>query len=227
MVIPEIQILKIIKGIVSYIEADYRSKLLEEVPEESFLFKVFNGIALDKFDFYQQAISFFIRNEDHPRKINIRLFFDSEKANLPTIHLNLPSERPSFEGMSGDVGYQDPVFKVVEEQGETPVHQFQDVITRTYESSYNIIFTSDNTFEVLLMYYAVKAGLQAFFKSVSVSGFDNIKIGGGDLTLNSDLVPVHIFARLLTISFNYETSVPEGIPQQFLTDIVVKGKVII
>jgi len=193
--IPELEIKKIIDGCLLHLKNDYDEKVDKT---KTLLYNMYNGQIFGKFNYYNEAVSLFTKDIDDPSKIETRLFFDLSRASIPTIHITLPNEsKGEMDGIGVDLGYAD----VIEN-----VDGFMEPNTRSFSTQYRIVFTSNNTFEVLLMYYTIRAFMIGIFESIELAGLRNLKLSGGDLNINPQLVPPGIFLRALNLNFNYEVS---------------------
>jgi len=209
--IPEIILYNHLEYFLQYIRKD----LIETTDErKTFLYQILNGIELKKLglNYYTEAKDIFLRDRTHPRCLEIRMFFDADRAAIPTIHINLPSEQAYQDGLGVDTGYQE---NIVDTTGET----YYETHTRTFNSTYQIIVSSDNTNEVIIIYNVLKAFLIAILDLIDLAGLRNLKLGGGDLQLNPEIVPPHIFIRALTLNCFIEMTVPTTIKNKIIKDI--------
>jgi hypothetical protein len=120
---------------------------------------------------------------------------------VPSIYIALANEQNGQNGMGLDQGYQQDLEN---EDGST-----LPVFTRRKNTSYNIMITSDNSNEVVMIYHFLYALLTSLTPHLNMKGLENISIGGQDLQLRGDLIPKNIFMRALAINLQYETSVPD------------------
>lgn len=213
MMVPELILYKIISGCVLYIKKDIADNQLDV--SKSILYKILNNVKLGDFDYYQEALNLFSRGVDHQRSIEVSLFFNARRAQVPTIHISLPGESGgSFDGIGVDENYVAPTFD--DDNGT-----YRKNYNRSFDANYNIIFTSDNTLEVLLMYHVIRAMFISIFDTVEFNGLRNPVIGGQDLQINGDLVPTHVFVRAMTFKCQYEIDVPELLEKATARDIVL------
>jgi hypothetical protein len=209
--IPEILLFNIIKAILQTIRED----LANNIDEKNTLFyKLFYGTKFNdiNLDFYANAKDIFSRDKSHPRYLDLRMFFNADRAEIPTIHLNLPSESDIGGGIGVDAGYNgtnyDPINKTI----------FQNH-TRSFNSVYNIIITSDNSDEVLIIYHALKAFMVSMLDIIDLNGLRNPKLGGADLQINPELIPPHVFIRAISLNCFYELTVPSLIKEKIIRKI--------
>ena len=207
--IPEVILFNLIKGLLTYIEEDFN----QNGEEKSILYKLLYGNKITNFDFYEEGKKLFLRSKDDSRKIDVRLFFSAERASMPTIHLTLPSEeKGSMDGIGFDQGYSPDEI----DQIKGNVIPFY---TRSFSTTYNLVITSNNTWEVILMYSVLKSLLIGAVDSIELDGLRNPRLGGGDLQLNSDLIPPEVFIRTITLSVEQEQSVPRIFNDKLIKNI--------
>jgi len=198
IIIPEILVAEVVETVLKVIEVDF-SKHVEE--KDTLLYYILGSNEYKKYNFFEQAKDIFLREYDHPRKIAVRMLFDAQRASLPTIHITMPQESNDSDGIGVDEGYSENTFNT---DGTT----FHKTYTRAFGVQYNIIITSDNSLEVLLIYHLLKAMLISIFDHMELSGIRNPKLSGQDLQMNSDIVPVNVFVRGVGINFMYEEDIP-------------------
>jgi len=83
---------------------------------------------------------------------------------------------------------------------------YRKVYSNRFSSSQNLFIYSDNSNEVGLIYHFFKALIISLKDILSVTGFENIVIGGQDIIQTSDIVPGAKAYRVLSIKYDYETS---------------------
>jgi len=216
MILPEFVLFNLIKAAFSSLKTEYTTATDKTT---TLLYYMFHGNTFEKFDYYEQAVDLFTRAKSHPRCVETRLFFDASRAEMPTVHLSLPGENSGEDGIGMDEGYEAPVY---DDTNQT----FRPVYTRLFNASYNLIITSDNTFEVLVIYHALRAMLISMMDYISMNGLINVRLGGQDLQINSELVPVGIFFRAITVELKYEVSVPKLDLSNYYNDMSLNGLIV-
>jgi hypothetical protein len=196
--LPEIQLKRLLDHLISKVKENYLSKTDKS---KTFLYRLFYSNNVEGYDFYQQALTLLMRGSNDPRRVEVRMFFDRSRASIPTIHINLPSESPFGDSIGFGIGNVGPIF---DDENNTYTNNRE----RVFQEKYNITLTSDNSYEVLILYYLLKAILIAKVDILEINGLRNISISGQDLMVNDSIVPP-IFMRSLNLSFHYEFSVPE------------------
>ena len=209
MLIPEIKLKRIIDSWLLAVENDYNIQTDEK---NSFLYKIFSGNVLGTYDFFTQAKALIIRSTDHPRKLQTRIFFDSTRASIPTIHITLPSDSPYSDSIGFNPNYGDALF-TDDNTG------FQIQRNRNFNTRFNVVATSDNTFEVLILYYLLKAMIVGNYETLELNGLRNVKISGQDLMIDPHLMPSNVFMRGLILDIFYEFTVPQINLEEMLADV--------
>lgn len=199
LVIPEIILFRVLHGIVHFIRQDIENN--SATPEKSVTYSLLDGLKLGRYDFYEEAKKVFSRKGTHPRALDLRLFFDAGRAHLPTIHLNLPSENQTEGGIGLDVGYEPTDFNEVDGVST-------EFFTRAFDTQYNFMVTSDNTFEVVMIYNLLRGMIISYMHTLEFEGIRNPRLSGQDLQIYGEIVPENVFMRAITLSFMFEASAP-------------------
>ena len=168
---------------------------------EGYLEKLFGNQTFGSggYNYFDNAKEIFLRRKDSPRKVVCNLFFNRERQGLPTIHIALNQDIP---GEANGLG-MDPQTEVNAEKGT-----YTENLTRAYSSRFNIICTSDNTFEVLIVYNVIRALMQGNPALLDAAGLYNCKFSGQDLILTDYLMPTTIYARGFMLDCLYDVQVP-------------------
>lgn len=206
IVIPEIKIIEIIDVILAVVHDDYNSTTDKN---KTILYQLLGTTQIGKYNFFKEAVDIFTRGDEHQRKIQTRMMFDAQRAHLPTIHITMPSESPSGDGIGFDQGYVDDDVDM-ENRKVTPMY------TRMFETNYHAVITSDNALEVICIYHVIKGLLISTFSNVEFQGIRNPKFSGQDLQIQTENMPPHIFVRGLGINCSYETTVPSIDKENFI-----------
>lgn len=215
LIIPEKKLFDIIQYILNTIRLDFESNVNEK---DTLLYQMFQETKFKELDidYYKEAKEIFLRSKDHPRKVEVRQFFDVDRASIPTIHINLPSDSPIFDALGVDAGYI-PGITFGKETEISQVH------TRRFNAVYQIIITSENVNEVILIYHTIRAFLISILDILDVNGLQNPKLGGGDIQFNADIVPPRVFMRAITINCFYEVSIPSLVREKIINSLLFYG----
>lgn len=219
MLLPEQILFKILSQFIDVIKADFNANTDER---NTILYNMFNGISIGEYNYYKEAKSLLLRDAGDPNSLKVRLFFDTSRAGLPSIHITLPSES-SDRGANG-IGFDKGYEEAYRSQDNT---EYAEVNTRTFSITYQIVCTSGNTFEVLIMYHLLKCLFISFIDSLELSGLQNPKISGQDLDLRDYFAPDIVFSRGLNVDFFYTVSVSEAIKQKTMAHVWIEDTTVI
>lgn len=169
------------------------------------------------YNYFENAVALFLRDNDNPRKVSSNIFFNRDRQGLPTIHIALNQDMlGEGNGLGFDLGTE------VDRDGF-----YRTTTSRVYSSRFNIICTSDNTFEVLIMYNVIRALFQGNVQVLEWLGLSNAKFSGQDLILSDYLMPATIYARGFIVDCIYEEetvglALQEGVRECFVSSICGK-----
>jgi hypothetical protein len=194
--IPEQKLKSIIDYVLKVVNDDYNTQTDKQ---KSILYKLFGTQVLKDYNYYNNAVALFVRGVDSARKVECHLFFNRDRAAIPTVHIGLPSENPgSMDGVGFDAGVNISEYDVNGDKFKTS--------TRSFHAKYNIVCTSNNTFETLLIYNLLKSILIGNIHLFELNGLRNPKFSGGDIMLDDRLMPSEIYARAFFVDVDYETT---------------------
>lgn len=175
-------------------------------------------IDFETFDYLTQAKNVFIN-----KNVQVNMGYNLETAAMANVHILLPNESGSPFGIGADENYQ-PQINTIENEGTVDEETFaQEIFTKRFESTYQLIITSENIFEVLLIYYYLKSCLISLHYHLELMGLRNLKIGGQDINIQQDSIPTHIFHRTLTMNFFYESNVPNFLRSKIIKQFQTTG----
>lgn len=220
IIVPEIILYETLQSGLKFVKQDYAQ---QSDKSQSWLEQVLTGIIIDNYDFKEQARKVILQNKaESPRALTIDFMFNMQSDGSPVIHITLPAEQTQLggNGMGLDEGYADDIR--VEPANLQP-GSVTPVYTRRYQATYNIVITSNNTNEVILIYHFMKALILALQPHLSLSGLQNIAVGGQDVNMMSDKVPKNLFFRAIAVTLQYESSAPAINKQMLLSGALFKG----
>lgn len=211
--LPEQILFNVLRAGLETYKSDYNASSNKD---DSLISQMFKGIIIDGFDFYAQAKNLILRNQSDPNQVKLRMFFDLSAAALPTIHITLPSEVPGANGIGFDAGFEEN-FQTQDglEEGFT--------YTRSFNTTFEIVCTSANTFEVLTLYNIVKSIFIIAINSFELSGLQNIKLSGSDLRLPEGFESFPFYGRTLRVDLMYDYSIRELYLKQTIKDVFLEN----
>jgi len=216
-IIPEYELQRIINMFLVVTRENWNSYVDKE---KTFLYKVFafneheESVKIDKFDFFEQSQEILI-NRQSKRELLITIGYNMQIAEKPSIHITLPSESPMSAGIGQNEGFQNN--QVIDES-------VYPVYTANSQSTYNLIITSENMNEVLVIYHWLRATCLSMYSQFELRGFQNVRFGGADMNIDDTLIPGHIFHRNFNISFTFDWSVPDILGSSILSIRNITGQ---
>jgi hypothetical protein len=214
IIMPEVILYKSLKSIFEIVKKDYNDNVDKE---KTLLYSLFgkdeNGDLLnfEEFEYFKQSIETFVLKTPQ-----VNLGYNLEVANLGCVHILLPAENGSPLSIGGDEGY-------VPNQVDEAQGIFREVFAQKFDTTYNLLISSENTFEVVLIYNLLKASFLALNAHFELAGLRLPKVSGQDLNVDSNLVPTHIFHRSLMVNFFYELIVPNFFYRSLVKEFTISG----
>ena len=214
ILLPEFVIQRTLVTIVKMLRDDLEENKVDET--QSLLYKILGldeqgqALKLNLYDVFKQDKKIVQTKQN----LSVNFGYNQEVANIISMHILLPSEQGSMT-IGADEGYlEDDVFD--DDGNKIGVQQYY---TQTYESTYQIMITSNNSAEVNVVYNILKSMLLMLVPHLELMGLRLPTLSGNDIVMQDDLVPVPIFHKVLNLSFKYEHNVPkltqERIAKQF------------
>jgi len=223
MILPEVVLQNICSKLLKIVKQDYA----ENEEKETILFRMFHQTYgqedeltgqkflenLDK-GLYKQAKALFLEDdESHPNFIKVRLFFERNRATLPTLHITLPSE---VVGPYNSIGTG---------EGDYPTQYNKDsslyfpFYSRNFTANYFIVCTSQSPLQTIMLYGVVQHLFISAIPALETLGFTNVKLGGNDLRPYEELQANPLYIRGLSIAFDVDKKAPALIAGRIIKDI--------
>lgn len=218
--IPEVEIYKILKQMRDYTILNTQQETNKEL---QLLYRIFGEnecgekTKLDTYDFYVQAKKIF---EGGSAKDGIEISVGYNMARVetgdPSIHILLPNENMSEAPIGDGEGYLGEVI-------DSAQNKAYAILSANSMCNYNLLITTDNVNEMLVMYHWLKSTSLTFSPQFALRNFQNLKIGGNDLQFNDDLVPPNVFHRNFNLSFTYDYSGIALFGNNIATGLIING----
>jgi len=204
IIVPQLLVEDAVRKLLSILRKD----LLNKPWQETILYTLWSETDRFGVEYAEEVRDLFSRKEgENSRFIDVRLSFDAERANIPTIHVTVPTdeEKAPFLGNNQN-GYG----------GETLSNgsEYRDMYSRMFTARVSLVITSDNAHECMLIYETIRALLISIIPVITLGGFENARLSGQDLMLNQDLVPPNIFIRSISLTGDYLIKVPDIVTRQ-------------
>lgn len=200
ILIPEMVIYQTLENITKYIRDDLKANSADL--KKSFLYRLLGldddgkEMKTNRYNYFVQAVKIF----QGMQNLSVNIGYNFEVAKIISFHIILPSESPAGISIGEDEGYRTEKDK----DGNTQLKFCQ-----MFQSTYQIMITSDNSNEVNLVYHIYKSLMIALVPHFTLKGLLNPKLSGNDIVFQDDTIPMGIFHKVLNLTFDYELVVPQ------------------
>lgn len=205
ILLPEVVIYKTLESIVSLIRKDLTQH--SDNDKDTILYRILGvdeagePIQMNLYNYFLQAKKMF----SVPSNFKVNFGYNLEVAKMISFHILLPSETATA-AIGEDEGYISDVERDPETGFMTGI---QPYFTQMYESTYQILISSNNSSEVNVAYNVLKSMLLMVVPHLELMGLRIPSLSGNDIVMQEDLTPVPIFHKALNLSFKYEHNVPQ------------------
>lgn len=217
---PEIVIYNTLNSIVSLLRDDLKKKSDDK---DTILYKILgvdeegNPIEMNLYNYFKQAKKIILL----PQNLTVNFGYNQEVAKIISLHILLPSENAEA-AIGEDEGYMSE--DVLDENGKKI--GTQQMFTQMYDSTYQIMITSNNSAEVNVVYNILKSMLLMLVPHLELMGLRVPKLSGNDIVMNDEYTPVPIFHKVLNLSFKYEHTVPQMVQQEVAKNFYFKMRLV-
>ena len=219
--IPEFVLCTMINNALNFIRTDYNN---QSDKTKSLLCIMTTGPSIERIDFFNSMVDILIKKNTDARFLEAELMFNMKSESPPNIYISLPSEQPGQNGIGNDEGYE-PGYVV--EDPTTHQGTYQAVFTRRKNVTYNLVITSDNSNETIVIYHFIYALLLSLSNTLALGpGFQNQRVSGGEVRPYAELVPKNIFTRVVSLYFEYEVSTVDFSQYPLINQALFKGAVL-
>jgi len=219
IIIPELIIHRTLTKLLEFITKDCEDATDEK---DTLLYKLLgededkNILKMNRVIFYDQAKHIFTKKD----KIKVNYGYNMESSDDLALHIILPSENGRDAAIGGDEGYDPDNFEPTIEVPERP---YEIKYTQLFDANYQIMITSSNQTEIMIVYHILKACLLISMNYLELNGLRTSKVSGGDLLIQQEYVPNHIFSKVINLSFVYELTVPAMIKNEDWENLIFSG----
>lgn len=208
MLLPEFVIQKTLVSIVELLRKDLAENSADE--KNSILYKIMGldeegePLQLNLYNVFKQAKKIITT----PNNLSVNFGYNQEVANIISLHILLPSENGKMT-IGADEGYlSDDIIEDGKKVGT------QEYFTQMFDTTYQIMITSNNSAEVSVVYNILKSMLLMLVPQLEIAGLRLPTLSGNDVVMQDDLVPVPLFHKVINISFTYEHNVPKMLAEK-------------
>lgn len=195
--LPTLELKKLLDTLITWVADNYTSHTDKT---QSWLYNVFYGNVTGNFDFYTQAIELINRDEGNPRKLETRLTFDKDRADLPTIFITVPGETkdgPNAISMNSDSDYYE------DSENETFSYPYE----RHFKGTFDLMITSTNSLESMLIYELLICLFIASADSLQ-NLYSLFEYSGKDLMPNKNVTNFNLYIKTISLTLTYKREVP-------------------
>ncbi len=217
MLMPEVVLYNLLNNIVKLLRDDLAANIQAETEQNSILYRILGidewgeALKLNFYNIYKQAKKILTVKDN----LKVHYGYSLDATTSVDICILLPSEQGRV-GIGADEGY----LETVEENG------FQNYNTQVFESTYQLMVTSNNSNEVLVVYTLLKSVMLMLIDQLELFGFRNPRFSGQDVVMQEDLTPVPLFHKVLNIEFMYEHNVPQKLQVEFMNKLTAIGNIV-
>jgi hypothetical protein len=232
VVVPEFILFETLESIFKFIRTDYAAAVTDGNEQKSFLYQLLRSTGFLRQKYYTMAKKVFLADIDDPRFLEVELIYNMQRMGPPTIYISHPGEQSGENGLSVDPnigGYvqYNTEGGLYDPEDHTQVEgEYRETYTRRYNAGYQLMITSDNSNEVVMLYHILKALITTLQASghLNLIGLENITLSGNDLQLRNDQGTTNkVYARALTVNIQYDTKTIEMGPEINPLGIIVGG----
>lgn len=207
-ILPELALFDLIDKLTTYLITDLN---VSSQDSKTILYSILGDNKFRENLYFNKAKDLFLRSEEDPRKLRLQLYYTYEKEEIPTISITAPVDQPALDVDTiggGENEYLDII------TGKT-----QPYFSRNFKSTINIVITSKNVEEQVLLYNVYRALLVGFLPILNLRGFQNPSISGRDMQVDPELINSNSYVRIITLSYFYEVSVPQKKMKDLISSI--------
>lgn len=203
MLLPELVIFDVLTDIIKLLRKDLSEHEADET--NSILYRLFakdendKDLKLNNYNVYTQAKAI-VSNKGN---LSVNYGYNQKVANMLSLHILLPSENATMT-IGADEGYLKE--DIIEDDQLTARQMYY---TQMFKSTYQIMITSNNSAEVMVIYNILKSMLLMLVDELEFRGLRTPEFSGNDIVMQDDVIPVPIFHKVINISFQYEHNVPK------------------
>lgn len=217
ILVPDVKIINTFNSILDILRDDYKANVNAGTEDRSVLYLLFNDVSLGTYNLYENAKSLIITTPENPNHLEVRLSYDHTSTG-PTnmIYVTLASENPVNDSMQiGEGNQNELLFSNPAPQADEYRKQF----SRRFLTTYTVMVMAKNRTEMLVLYHLLKLMTVSCINHLTMEGLQNIKVGGQDMKFSGS--DMGLFVRGITITFEYEQTVPELIVKKVFKKIRV------
>lgn len=223
MIVPEFIIHNTIEGLIQFLRDNYDAATDKTT---SYLYLLTTSTQFERYNFFDQAVTVLITNDmESTRYLQVDLGFNKVRDAAPSIYITMPSESPFNSGIGGSQAEELLTENIVDEDDVVTGVNQRSQFRHAYSATYDVVITSNNTNELLMLYHILKGLLKAAEGHLALSGLRNMKIAGQDLQPYMQEIPNSMYVRAIRLTFDYETETPDFYIHKYLTTMTFNSNI--
>ena len=211
--IPILKVKKFIDLLIEFVRTDYENATDKT---KTFLYRTLSDNVDEGWDFYTNGVEIFSRAASDSRRLETRLMFDRSRANIPTIHVREPAKnKGSYDG----IGFLDDDIYINEQTDIDIPPTISSTTRKTFQSQFDIMITSGNSLECVLIQEVLESLMLASFDSLTIPFFELVDFTSKELMMMDDVERNMLFAKSITLNIQYQK---DQIPKLYTEENIKK-----
>lgn len=198
VIVPEFVVFNTVQSILKYLNSDYNSQTEKT---KTFLYELCNATGMIRYNFFDNAIQIFAAPIDGPRAIKCTFQYNQQQTQFPNMYIQHAGEQDGVNAISTDEDSYEPA------DYDDTADGFRHSYARRSNSTIQLVITSDNSNETVMIYYIMKALLLSLRGSghLTFAGLENVKISGSDIQVQMDNMPRPIHRKVINLYLEYDS----------------------
>lgn len=210
---------KLTESLLDFVKQDYETNRDNSTINESFIYRSIDGDdEIDGVEYRELAVELFTRENVDSRKVTVGLMFDADKAHLPQISVREPAKNK---------GQQDGIGGIGEDLYENEDGSFYGERRKSFTSQYELLITSMNRHEVIVMEEIMLALLIAAQDTLALNNpFYNFNFTVKELMMNNDSFSNQLYVKSIGLNVSYDKSYPNLNESDLLNKILFTHQIL-
>ena len=214
-----LRLYKLTQSLLDFVKQDYEVKVSQDLIEESFLYRcIASDDEIEGISYRTLAEEIFTRDKMNSRKATVELMFSQDKAMLPQIAIREPAKGK---------GQTDAISGIGDEYFTNENGSFQEEKRKSFSSQYELLITSPNRHEVIIMEEVILGLLIGAQDTLALANpFYNFNFSIKELMVNNEMYAESLFVKSIGINVSYDKSYPNLIDNSLLTKILFQHQIL-
>ena len=198
---------------------DFVSPISNNLIEDSFLYRcIASDDQIEGILYRTLAEEIFTRDTMNSRKVTVELMFSRDKAMLPQVAVREPAKGKGQSDAIGGIG--EDFF--INEDGT-----IQEEKRKSFTSQYELLITSPNRHEVIIMEEVLLGLLIGAQDTLSLANpFYSFNFSVKEMMVNNEMYAESLFVKSIGVNVSYDKSYPNLINNEILTSILFEHQIL-